>query len=120
MNSGLCLFPLPPLTQAPTAVSFQFVIGSEAGSAGEECFVVEQPQDTAFVAKYRFPGAGFGTGSGAIVTLLDSKPNPHFSPALAPGGHWPVLTAAAVVVAPGISPGSRVHAPEESVPRARR
>jgi hypothetical protein len=48
------------------------VVGGEEGGGGEECFVLEQPQDTAFVAKYKFPGAGFGSGSGAIVTLTDS------------------------------------------------
>jgi len=53
------------------ATAFQFVIGGDENSSGEECFVVEQPQDTAFVAKYKFPGAGFGSGSGAIVTLVD-------------------------------------------------
>lgn len=45
--------------------------GGDETSNGEECFVLEQPQDTAFVAKYRFPGAGFGSGSAAVVTLTD-------------------------------------------------
>jgi hypothetical protein len=58
--------------QVPAAECFQFVVGGEEGGGGEECFVLEQPQDTAFVAKYKFPGAGFGSGSGAIVTLTDS------------------------------------------------
>lgn len=56
----------------PAAECFQFVVGGEEGGGGEECFVLEQPQDTAFVAKYKFPGAGFGSGSGAVVTLTDS------------------------------------------------
>ena len=56
-----------------TTTSFQFVIGGDESSKGEECFVVEQPQDTAFVVKYQFPGAGFGSGSEAVVTLFDSK-----------------------------------------------
>lgn len=48
------------------------MVGGEGSAGGEECFVVEQPQDTAFVAKYKFPGAGFGSGSAAVVTLTDS------------------------------------------------
>mmetsp|Transcript_26143 Transcript_26143/g.58580 ORF Transcript_26143/g.58580 Transcript_26143/m.58580 type:complete len:214 (-) Transcript_26143:180-821(-) len=53
-------------------LGFQFVIGGDETSTGEECFVVELPQDTSFVAKYNFPGAGFGSGSGAVVTLTDT------------------------------------------------
>ncbi len=38
---------------------FQFVIGGSA----PECFVVELPQDTPFVVKYKFPGGAFGSGA---------------------------------------------------------
>jgi hypothetical protein len=55
------------------ANAFQFVIGGDETSTAEECFMVEMPQDTAFVARYKFPGAGFGSGSGALVTLTDTK-----------------------------------------------
>lgn len=54
------------------ASSFQFVLGGgDDAVSSEECFVLEQPQDTAFVARYKVPGAGFGSGSGAVVTLTD-------------------------------------------------
>jgi hypothetical protein len=57
------------ILRTPTA-AFQFVISNPNEP---ECFVIEEPQDTAFVVKYKFPGAGFGTGSGAVVTLTDTS-----------------------------------------------